>query len=90
MKLHILISSCVVLLSSLQASELKNLSIQEKRVYTSAQIEGEHARKAKSLYLNTKEKCNVAYGHLSLNIAQESHIDTYIKGFFEACIHPHS
>lgn len=82
----------LILLSSIsiQASSIDRYSPEEKSIYTSAQVAGDKASHTKNVYLNTKEKCNVAYGKLKLTPDQEAHIDVYIKGFFEGCTHPHS
>ena len=90
MKISIIISSALLLALSSQASDLNEYNTQEKSIYKAAEIEGNRASQIKSIYLNTKEKCNIAYDKLTLTSAQESNIDIYIKGFFEGCTHPHS
>jgi len=74
----------------LEASNLSEYSEKEMHIYNAAEVEGNKASEIKNIYLNTQEKCNVAYGKLELTSVQESNIDVYIKGFFEGCTHPHS
>lgn len=85
-----ILSMAMLVTATLSASSLSNYSQEEKSVYTQARTQGNNASKAKSLYLNKDEKCNVAYGRLELTSAQESHIDAFIKGFFEGCSNPKS
>lgn len=87
-----LLITLLILLSSLllQASSTDKYTSEEKSIYACAQEAGNKASNVENAYLDTKEKCNVAYGKLNLTSDQESHIDIYIKGFFEGCTHPHS
>ena len=88
MKTFVIISTALLSILSLEASSINQLNDQEKNVYTIAQEKGQSVTNTAHSYLDTKENCNVAYDRLELTSIEQSNIDVFIKGFFEACTKP--